>query len=443
LRARAVLRSRDELVRARPGAHTRARDPGRSRDVDVDVSARVDLDLVGEPLHMSSSDSARASAVIQLRPPPVVAASSRRLPGFDVARAVAVLGMVIVDVRHEFLVYDGSSALLWLFDALEGKAAALFVLLAGVGLTLRTRTHDDVLATDRRPLVERAFLLIGLGVILAHLWKYDVLHFHGVYLLLAIPLVRARAATLWALAVAAIWVALVLHRELDWTVQTGTGSFVGVLRHLFFNGLYPVFPWIAFVFVGMAVGRLDLAGARTRRRTLAIALVILGLTSVLDAIGRHEQRTGALDLGGWTSWLLSWPRAPRPLFVASGCAFAIAVVCASISLMEGRGERGWSTALVATGQLAFSIYVAHVVAILVPLTHGLLQGLRIELALAYSLVVYVVAITFATWWRRRWELGPLEGLLRQVTERDRVGPPPNAPLVARASASAQRRGSPE
>jgi uncharacterized protein len=380
-----------------------------------------------------------ASSSEALGPSSSRTAMHHRAPGYDVARAIAVLGMVMVDLRHELGSHHGSAALVWLFDAIEGKAAALFVLLAGVGLTLRTRTHDDDLAIDRRPLVERALLLIGLGVVLAHLWKYDVLHFHGVYLLLAIPLIRARTATLWALAVASIWVALVLHRELDWTVQTGTGSLVGLLRHQFFNGLYPVFPWIAFVLVGMAVGRLDLADARTRRRTMTIAFIVLALTGAIDALGRYEQRTGALGLGGWTSWLLTWPRAPRPLFVVSGCAFAITVICASIAFTRDREERGWIAALIATGQLAFSIYVAHVVAILVPLTHGLLQGLRIELALAYSVVVYVVAIAFASWWRRRWELGPLEGLMRQVTERERPGPPPNARLVARTPSAARRR----
>ena len=110
-------------------------------------------------------------AVVGERPSPAVHAAGQRTPGYDVARAIAVLGMVMVDLRHELLVYDrGAAALLWLFDRVEGKAAALFVLLAGVGISLRTRRrHDDEDSwDDRRPLAERALLLIGIGLVLMH-----------------------------------------------------------------------------------------------------------------------------------------------------------------------------------------------------------------------------------------------------------------------------------
>lgn len=343
-----------------------------------------------------------------------------RLPGYDVARALAVLGMIMVDVRHELLAYHGSAVFLWLYDGLEGKAAALFVLLAGVGLSLRTHRPSEEYqpVSEHWPLVERALLLIGVGLLLMHLWEYDILHFHGVYLLLAIPLLRARSSTLWLLALAAVWMAVVLARELDWSLQpTLTPS--GAVRHVFFNGLYPVFPWIAFVFVGMAIGRLELGDARTRWRTLALAAVIALLASLLDAFGRYEREHEVLGLGSYADWLLTWPRAPRPFFIVSGSAFAVVTICACIELAQRRAASRWVLALVATGQLAFTIYVIHVVAILVPLEHGLLRGQPIELAFAYAVACYVAAIAFAFWWRRRWRHGPLEGLMRQITARER------------------------
>lgn len=351
------------------------------------------------------------------------------MPGYDVARALAVLGMVMVDLRHELLSYDGARSLLWLFDGIEGKAAAMFVVLAGAGLSLRThrRAEDDGLHTPRRPLVERALLLIVLGLLLLHVWEYDILHFHGVYLLIAIPLLRVRTVTLWLFVAASIWIAMVLYAELDWH-QRPTLSPSGVVQHLFFNGLYPVFPWIAFLLVGMAVGRLDLADDRVRQRTLTVALVAATIAFAIDSLGRWEQETGTLGLGGTATWLLTWPRAPRPLFVVSGCGIAVSLVCVCISVTQRRADRGWVTALVATGQLTFSIYVGHVIAILVPLQHGFLRGRPIELTLAFALLFYVVAIAFALWWRRRWQHGPLEGLLRQVTSRERHDPTPGIAL---------------
>jgi uncharacterized membrane protein YeiB len=174
---------------------------------------------------------------------------------------------------------------------------------------------------------------------------------------------------------------------------------------------------MAFVLVGMAVGRLDLVDDRVRRPTMAIAVAVALVTCLLDSLGRHEQRTGALGLGDYAHWLLTWPRAPRPFFVVSGCAIAVALICGCISLTRARADRRWVIALVATGQLAFTLYVGHVVAILVPVQHGLLRGLRIELAFAYALAFYVAAIAFALWWRRRWPQGPFEAVIRQVTAR--------------------------
>lgn len=356
-----------------------------------------------------------------------------RLPGYDVARAIAVLGMIMVDVRHELLAYHGSAPILWLFDGIEGKAAALFVLLAGAGLSLRTHRRGEEYepALDLRPLIERALLLIGLGLLLLHLWEYDILHFHGVYLLLAIPLLRVQSRTLWLLAVAAVWMAIVLARELDWEVQpTLTPS--GAVRHLFFNGLYPVFPWIAFVLVGMAIGRLELGDPRIRRRTLAIAGALASFAFVVDAFGRYEQQHQVLGLGRYADWLLTWPRAPRPFFIVSGSSIAVAVICGCIELSQPRSESRpvsrWVLALIATGQLAFTIYVIHVVAILVPLAHGFLRGQPIEIAFAYAVVCYGAATGFALWWRRRWQRGPLEGLMRQITARERSSFPGNGRL---------------
>lgn len=345
------------------------------------------------------------------------------MPGYDVARALALLGMVLVNFRGIFDAYrEGMPSLLWLADRLEGKAGALFVLLAGVSISLRTRAvvDDDDDRIERRALLERAAILIGMGLLLMHLWEWDILHFHGVYLMLAIPLVRARSASLWALAFASIWIALVLEYELTWTIRPSLATFGGALRHLLYNGLYPVFPWMAFVLVGMAVGRLDLGDSRVRRRALLIAIAVAVLTEAIDTLVRYDQRTGAIGLGPHASLLLTWPRAPRPLFVVAGAAHGVAIICACIEITQARAQRRWVIALVATGQLALTLYVAHVAAILIPFDHGLVRGRPIEIALAYGLAFWVAAIAFALWWRRRFAHGPLEGLMRQVTRRERI-----------------------
>ena len=61
-----------------------------------------------------------------------------RIIGIDISRALAIIGMIIVN----FKIVIGEKGLSWvkLFACtIEGKAAATFVILAGVGLALMTK----------------------------------------------------------------------------------------------------------------------------------------------------------------------------------------------------------------------------------------------------------------------------------------------------------------
>src|SRR6478672_5627988 len=67
------------------------------------------------------------------------AESAPRIAGYDLARALAILGMVLV---HFSLVMSfrrmNEGWLAHVIEFLDGRAAATFVVLAGVGLTLRS-----------------------------------------------------------------------------------------------------------------------------------------------------------------------------------------------------------------------------------------------------------------------------------------------------------------
>ena len=74
--------------------------------------------------------------------------------------------------------------------------------------------------------------------------------------------------------------------------------------------------------------------------------------------------------------------------------------------------------LIATGQLALTLYVAHVVIGMGVLeVLGLMGAGTLGQSLAASLVFYAAAIAFAVLWRRRFERGPLEALFRASTRR--------------------------
>src|SRR5699024_9681512 len=91
-----------------------------------------------------------------------------RITGLDTARAVAILGMI---ATHIFPLLqsksDGTLSPTWVGATLTGVSSALFVVLAGVGLSLLTKNTTDVF-TARIQLSLRALILILIGLLLGH-----------------------------------------------------------------------------------------------------------------------------------------------------------------------------------------------------------------------------------------------------------------------------------
>ena len=121
----------------------------------------------------------------------------KRILGYDVARALAMLGMIVV---HFGLVMAADptrpawSAMI--MHLLDGRAAATFVVLAGVGLTLRSRravAAEDprAIAPVRATLIRRGLFLLAMGFVNLVIWPGDILRVYGVSLIVAAGLVTA------------------------------------------------------------------------------------------------------------------------------------------------------------------------------------------------------------------------------------------------------------
>src|SRR5699024_1219673 len=91
-----------------------------------------------------------------------------RITGLDTARAVAILGMIATHILPLLQADpDGSLMSTWVGISLTGVSSALFVVLAGVGLTLLTKNTTYVF-TSRMQLSLRALALIMIGLLLGH-----------------------------------------------------------------------------------------------------------------------------------------------------------------------------------------------------------------------------------------------------------------------------------
>jgi len=348
-------------------------------------------------------------------------AKSDRIIGLDIARAVAVLGMILVNFRGKVhpATLDATN-LAWVLDRMEGKWAAVFVVLAGVGIGMQARNAETPLARVRlrRSLLVRASALLAIGVLHQHWWTWDILAFYGVYIAAGVLFLRAPSLVLWA-AIAAMllgsgwqWMHL-LRPELDfWTLRGAAGK-------LLFWGNHPFLPWFALFLFGLWLSRVDLRNGSVRARLFVVGILVLGAAEYANAVVRAEGP--GLSDPAWLDMLRTWPRPTRPGFAISGIAFATLAIVATIELTCGREHFGPVMALQAGGQLALTLYIAHVPAILVPLAHGWAPTSLLGLV-TYAVVVYIVGISGALWWRRRYDRGPLETLLAAVTS----APPPSA-----------------
>jgi uncharacterized membrane protein YeiB len=107
----------------------------------------------------------------------------KRIIGIDVARALAVIGMIIVNFKVVFGQH-GDSWLKAFAQVFEGKAAATFVVLAGMGLAMMTQSavqtnNLDKLNLARKRIIKRAIALFLIRLSYISIWPADILHFYG------------------------------------------------------------------------------------------------------------------------------------------------------------------------------------------------------------------------------------------------------------------------
>jgi uncharacterized membrane protein YeiB len=294
------------------------------------------------------------------------------------------------------------------------------------------------LAQDRRTLLKRAFFLFVVGLLYTPLWPADILHFYGVYIAVAAFLLAAPARRLWTIAGGLVLAFVVLFATLDyergwdWTTLDYSGFWtpLGMVRHLFFNGFHPVIPWLAFLVLGMIVGRMDMGDRAVRRRVLvwgAGAAVLAeavswGLVRTLSAgASPSDQEVIAFLLG-------SGPMPPLPLYMVAGAGTACAVIAACVGLGERYEDAAWLRPLVATGQLALTLYVAHVVIGMGSLeAFGRLEDQTLGFALGTAAVFCVGGVVFSHLWRGWFKRGPLEAVMRALTDpREARSPTPSS-----------------
>lgn len=283
-----------------------------------------------------------------------------RLHGIDLARALAVFGMLaahLLTIEEPFSLSDPPT---WV-DLVNGRSSILFATLAGVSIALMTggrMPHRGArLRVSRRRLAVRAVVLWAIGMLLTQTGVpiYVILQAYGILFLLALPLLTLSAGVLWVIAASVAlvvpWVLPFLEELPLWTGDAG--------QMLFFvtGWAYPFPLWIAFVVAGMALGRTDLRCASVQVMVFAggVAAAVLGgvLGILVDAAGISQEGTplaSALDGAAHSGGLVE---------VVSSGGFAVAVLGAC--LLMCRTPLTWIVApMRAVGSMPLTAYVGQV-----------------------------------------------------------------------------------
>jgi uncharacterized membrane protein YeiB len=344
--------------------------------------------------------------------PPSGRSGGGRIPGIDLARAIAILGMLAVHVGPTDV--EGPAGTLYALP--HGRAAILFGLVAGVGVSLLAAGRSRTRTQARVRLLWRAAVLLPLGLWLQELDHnvFVILQDYALLFVVATVLIAVPDRWLLALAGASATVGSLVHlaghvtdpeafarRPVVWDVPV-----TEIAHRLVLSGPYPLLTWLAPFALGMWLGRRDL-----RSPLLWWRLVLLGGSVTLTA------RLLAVLLQGWwgappeaVTWdhlVVDDPHSQMPLWVVGATGSAVFMLGASLLLADRARAATWP--LVAVGQLAFTVYVGHLLALHLwrdPLTSDAV-GPATGLVLAFTAVAAVVA----TAWRAVLPRGPLELIL--------------------------------
>lgn len=357
--------------------------------------------------------------------------TNTRIVGFDVARAYAILGMFIVNFNVVFSDLADDSLLARFMRLFNGNSSTLFVMLAGMGvafMTNRLSYNPDERQKLRSTILKRAAFLFACGLLLFLWWPADILHFYAIYMeVAALVLFVPSRYYLWLAAGAVVvfhLLLLILPYETGWNFSTYAyadfWTLPGFLRNTFYNGWNAAFPWLAFFFVGLWIGRLDWNDRALKRKLLWYAVPTFVFVETLQSLAANGFFSEGVNEYFTADYL-----PPFLPFQLSTMSFGVIVLVICFWLGERFVHRGWLLVLSATGRMTLTHYVSHTtlgMVVFALLTNETMESLLARKGavdpvwiLFFSLGYFAVSVAFSVWWGSRFKNGPLEMLMRRAT----------------------------
>lgn len=305
---------------------------------------------------------------------------------------------------------------------LQGKAAALFVVLAGIGFGLANKqaSWQKTLKTTSK----RFLFLLLIGLLNSLIFQADIIHFYAFYFLISVPLLLLNNKCLVMIIIGLVAVAVVMIFVFDfdqgWHWETyhylDFWTWNGFFRNLLFNGWHPVIPWLGFLLLGILLSRTNL-----QNQSIQLKMAFIG---VLTFLFIERLSDAMIQLQGVSDAVLALlistsPVPPMPLYMVSAGGLAVAIVGLCLLLERMLKRLRLLDLLTAAGKQTLTWYLAHII-----LGMGFLAATnRIanqthQQALISAICFCLTLTVLAYIWSHYFKRGPLEALMRKLTDKE-------------------------
>jgi uncharacterized membrane protein len=306
----------------------------------------------------------------------------KRLAHIDWMRGLACVLMFQTHCYNSWLAPDARNSALYAWSQIGGTLPApLFLFLAGVSSALVTEKLREK-GTSRNAIAKTAILrgaeIYGLGLLfrvqeyaLGHHWvpwtdlfRVDILNILGLSMMLMsvlcwlLPNSRERgiAGGLAVAAAVALLTPMIWTHRLDWLPWRLESYINGV--HVFDRPqpwLFPLFPWSAFAFAGLAVGFFLFSDFAKRNEVFAFAglggagLLACALSMLFDAAPLHLYAPATYDY---------WHTSPN--FFLMRCGILLMILFLVYAWCRwGLAQRGFSP-IIQLGTTSLLVYWVHI-----------------------------------------------------------------------------------
>jgi uncharacterized membrane protein len=368
-------------------------------------------------------------------------------------RGLACVVMFQTHCYNSWLSPDAKRSGLYAWSQLGGTLPApLFIFLAGISFALVTEKLRDR-GTERSAIAKQTILrgaeIFGLGILFrvqefvlgigvapwTDLFRVDVLNILGISMMLMGVLCWLTGTRSYAVTLAEPTRARIVARMRGWSIAAAVVAATAVAMATpliwnrrferlpweiatYFNGvhtfhapqpwLFPMFPWIAFAFAGLAVGFFLFSNFAKQRQTAALlTLGGAGVVACLLAMAFDLGPIQLYDVGIYDYWHTS----PNFLLMRCGILLIILFLCFAWCRW-GFGERGFSP-LILLGQTSLLVYWVHIEFVYGRLSILPKGGCGIAMASCGLGIIFVAMVGLSVWrtGRKKREKGAQRGEL--------------------------------